>query len=128
MCIPKSEAKVPMATRRSICSSRTGGEQERRKSERYRVSSSGTVYWVDDRHLGVVRDVSYDGLFVFSHFIPAIGEQIRVVIVRSPLHNLCVEGSVIRVELECACGTTGIAISITSCEPKLQPDDLVLSR
>jgi PilZ domain len=89
-------------------------EQERRAAERHILVSSATVYRAGERHLGVVRDLSQDGLFVFSHFLPDIGECVRVEVDRSPHDRIAFTGSVIRIEVEAACGTTGIAITFDS--------------
>ncbi len=102
-----------MTVPRKCDESRNVLDQERRNSERRRLLASSTVYWLEHRHLGVVRDISDDGLFVFSHFFPAVGDQVEVVIDRSPEPSVAVTGTVVRTEQRFATGMTGIAIRIT---------------
>jgi len=74
--------------------------------------SWSTVYWLESRHLGVVRDRCPEGIFVLTHFLPSIGDKVVVVIDHSPFRHESVTGTVLRVEEESSCGLIGIAIRI----------------
>ena len=42
--------------------------------------ASGTVYFRENRHVGLIRDISREGLFVYTDFKPNIGDTLRVVV------------------------------------------------
>ena len=87
------------------------GAGERRSAKRHLVVHTSTIYWGDRRHVGLIRDVSRNGLFVYSDFAPAIGEELHI-----RLRRISCSGTVVRVESKPAGAAIGIAIRIAAYE------------
>ena len=92
-------------------SSWSGVSRERRDSKRYNLLRSATVYRSDGRHVGVVRNVSEDGLLFYAVFIPTLGEQLRIIVDGTP-RAIRLTGTVARVEYHAVPDTVGIAVRI----------------
>jgi hypothetical protein len=106
------------------------GGRERRRSHRHLVTSSSTVRCADSDHIGFIRDISRHGLFVYSDFVPAIGEVIQVAIgedAKIPLRLLRFTGVVVRVDAPSIGTPIGIGLRISGCVPQLRGDEFWLS-
>ena len=54
-----------------------GGWQKQRAASRTLVVLSATVHFQGKSHVGLIRDISRDGLFVYSDFLPKVGDIVR---------------------------------------------------
>jgi hypothetical protein len=105
--------------------------RDRRASKRRVIMASSTIFWTDHRHLGLIRDISDYGLFLYSDFTPAIGDKIRVQLKQgfgTTLTSFLFTGVVHRVGTPRAGAATGIAIRIVGCVPNFQVDMLPRTR
>lgn len=93
--------------------------REHRTAERTLVVASGLVYFQENRHVGLIRDISRMGLFVYSDFCPRVGDTLRVVVngrnTGSDEPVTCM-GTVVRVESKGAGAAIGIALKISAFE------------
>jgi hypothetical protein len=92
----------------------TGGWQKQRAASRTLVVLSATVHFQGKAHVGLIRDISRDGLFVYSDFQPRLGDGVRVEIKDRTDRSdrvLCT-GIVVRVEAKSAHSAIGIAVRI----------------
>jgi PilZ domain len=85
------------------------GLAERRSSPRTFMVCGVRIYRGESRHVGLIRDVSNGGLFVYSDFAPAVGETLRL-----EFRSALFVGRVIRVEVKDSGAATGIAVVITA--------------
>ncbi len=101
---------------------------DRRESKRYDFLRAATVYRGASRQVGVARDLSENGLFLYSDFQPTIGEQLHVIVESSP-RSIRVTGTVVRLERDRSYNNIGLAIRITKSF-LLQPfiEDVFLSQ
>ena len=93
-----------------------GGWLKQRAASRTLVVLSATVHFQGKGHVGLIRDISRDGLFVYSDFMPKLGDSIRVEIKdrgNGTSRVLCC-GAVVRVESKAAGSAIGIAVQITT--------------
>jgi len=81
---------------------------ERRRAERKLIVCGGTVQQGETSHACLIRDVSANGLFLYSGVVPAVGETIRV-----SFGDVVFEGLVVRVETKGFGAATGIGIMFT---------------
>ncbi len=80
---------------------------ERRRAERKLIVLGGTVQQGETRHPCLIRDVSETGLFLYSDFVPAVGEALQV-----SFGGGVLQGCVVRVEVK-NFAATGIGVSVT---------------
>lgn len=85
--------------------------RDRRRSPRRLLMSSGTIRWAGKRHLGLVRDLSHGGIYIYSHFVPSVGDQIEVSLVGESSTSV-VRGTVLRVLSPAPGAATGVAVRI----------------
>lgn len=81
---------------------------ERRRAERKLVVIGGTVQRGESKHPCLIRDVSESGLFLYSTFVPTLGEAIQV-----SLGFVVFQGCVVRVETKDFGAATGVGIRFT---------------
>jgi len=77
------------------------------------------VYLRDQRHVGLIRDISATGLFAYSDFTPEIGDGVRVVLTERTeggTKTISCSGVVVRVESKAAGAATGIAVQVGGYE------------
>ncbi len=92
------------------------GWPKQRAASRTLVVLSATVQFQGKGHVGLIRDISREGMFVYSDFTPKVGETVRVEIKekdKSSDRVLC-SGTVVRVESKSSGAAVGIALKITS--------------
>jgi hypothetical protein len=102
----------------------THGEQ-RRGGPRLLTTAPAVMHLNEERHIGLVRDLSSTGLFVYSDFNPSVGDELKITVRLSKDKNksavfLCT-GKVVRVEDSCNGSAVGIGVSFES-EPPASPD------
>jgi PilZ domain len=92
-----------------------GGWCEQRSGERQLTTMPATIEANGRRYIGLVRDLSESGLFVYSNFEPKYGEclflSLKVTQDDSVTHLEC-SGQVVRVETAVRGGATGIALKL----------------
>lgn len=96
-----------------------GERREHRISIRTLIVASGTVYFRENRHVGLIRDISREGLFVYTDFKPNIGDTLRVVVNgrnEASDQPVTCTGTVVRVESKATGAAVGIALKITAYE------------
>jgi len=93
-----------------------GGWQKQRAASRTLVVLSATVHFQGKSHVGLIRDISRDGLFVYSDFLPKVGDIVRVEIKdkRNASDRVLCSGTVVRVESKAVGSAIGIALKITT--------------
>ena len=84
---------------------------ERRRAERKLMVLGGTVQQGETRYPCLIKDLSETGLFLYSNFVPQLGEAIQISFAGVAFH-----GSVVRVEANGA-AATGIGIRFTPQRP-----------
>ena len=91
-----------------------GTHGEQRRSLRLLTTAPAIVFAGGERHIGLVRDLSSTGLFVYSDFAPAAGTELKLTI-RLARDNkksalfLCT-GKVVRIEDSVNGAAVGIAV------------------
>lgn len=93
------------------------GARELRAFKRYLVLASRTITWSGISRLALVRDISRGGLFFYSNFEPAVGDNIEVVSSRGSRCSR-IRGAVVRVEPHAPGAAVGIAIRLHAPRPK----------
>lgn len=94
-----TETEHRMALRHAVM---LGTHGEQRRALRLLTTAPAVVFTNGNRHVGLVRDLSATGLFVYSDFTPAPGAELKLTIRLSHEKNktavfLCT-GRVVRVE------------------------------
>ena len=94
-----AETERRMALRQAVM---LGTHGEQRRALRLLTTAPANVFMDGNRHIGLVRDLSATGLFVYSDFTPALGTELKFTIRLSRDKNktavfLCT-GKVVRVE------------------------------
>jgi hypothetical protein len=106
-----AEAECRMALRHAVM---LGTHGEQRRALRTLTTSPAVVLMDGKRHIGLVRDLSSTGLFVYSDFTPARGTDLKFTIRISREKNKCSEflcsGRVVRVEDSRKGAAVGIAV------------------
>lgn len=93
----------------------SGVEHKQRSASRTVVVLSAKVYCQGKSHVGLIRDMSREGLFVYSDFAPNLGESLRIEIrERNDRDVVSCTGTVVRVESKAAGIAIGIAVRITA--------------
>jgi hypothetical protein len=100
----------------------TGTQQEERTATRFFTTMPVTIYADGVRHVGLLRDFSPKGFFVYSDFQPACGVTLRFAL-RPPKEtakHVPVEcrGTVVRVEAAASGAAIGIAIEVAAYESR----------
>ena len=92
-------------------------QPDERRAHRYLITASADIEHDSGKHVGLVRDLSATGMFVYSNFRPSCGDELQLQI---GLWNLGAEkiaitcrGKVVRVEQPASGAAIGIAISIS---------------
>jgi PilZ domain len=93
-----------------------GAPREQRTAIRFFTTVAVTIYADDVRHVGLLRDFSAKGLFVYSDFRPACGAALRFTL-RPPKNaakRVPVEcrGKVVRIEAAASGAAIGIAVEV----------------
>lgn len=106
-----AEAERRTALRHAVM---LGTHGEQRRALRVLTTAPAVVLRNGERHIGLVRDMSATGLFVYSDFTPAPGTELKLTIRLSQDKNktavfLC-QGSVVRVEDSDNGAAVGIAL------------------
>jgi hypothetical protein len=92
-----------------------GTHGEQRRGIRLLTTAPAVMHFDDERHVGLVRDLSSTGLFVYSDFNPTLGAELKITIRLSTDKNksavfLC-SGKVVRVEDSNNGSAVGIGVS-----------------
>ena len=97
-----------------------GGMQGHRASRRTLLVAPCVVFLGDQRHVGLIRDISSTGLFAYSDFTPAIGETVRIILTERTegggTKTVTCHGVVVRVESKGTGAATGIALRVAGFE------------
>jgi hypothetical protein len=91
-----------------------GTHGEQRRALRLLTTAPAIIFVEDERHIGLVRDLSSTGLFVYSDFAPAPGTELKMTIRLARDKNksalfLCT-GIVVRIEDSHNGAAVGIAV------------------
>jgi hypothetical protein len=93
-----------------------GSEREQRTAIRFFVTAPVVIYANGVRHVGLIRDVSGKGLFVYSDFQPACGDTLSFTLQlpKNMAKHLAVNcrGRVVRVEPATSGAAIGFAIVV----------------
>ena len=92
------------------------GWQKQRSTARTLVVLSATVRFQGRSHVGLIRDMSRDGLYVYSDFAPKMGDTLRIELRDRDGHfknPAWCTGIVVRVESKGTGAAVGIAVKIT---------------
>jgi PilZ domain len=91
------------------------GQTNQRASRRRLVVTPCVVFFKDQRHVGLIRDISSNGLFAYTDFTPAIGDTVRITLTEQTgngARTVGCSGIVVRVESKAAGAATGIALRV----------------
>lgn len=105
------ETERRMALRHAVM---IGTHGEQRRALRLLTTAPAVVYMNGERHIGLVRDLSATGLFVYSDFAPPTGTELNLTIQLSRDEEktslfVC-KGKVVRVEDSRNGAAVGIAV------------------
>jgi PilZ domain-containing protein len=108
-----AEAERRAALRHAVM---LGTHGEQRRALRLLTTAQAVVLMDGERHIGLVRDLSSTGLFVYSDFTPELGTELKLTIRLSRDKNktavfLC-SGNVVRVEASNKGVAVGIAVRL----------------
>jgi hypothetical protein len=106
-----TESEQRMALRHAVM---LGTHGEQRRALRLLTTAPAIIFVDDERHIGLVRDLSTTGLFVYSDFSPATGTELKMTIRLARDKNksalfLCT-GIVVRIEDSHNGAAVGIAV------------------
>lgn len=106
-----AETERRMALRHAVM---LGTHGEQRRALRLLTTAPAVIYMDGERHVGLVRDLSASGLFVYSDFTPAIDTELQLTIRLSSDDKktslfIC-KGTVVRVEDSNKGAAVGIAL------------------
>jgi len=96
-----------------------GWVQGQRASRRTLVVAPCVIFSREQRHIGLIRDISTTGLFAYSDFTPGLGETLRIVLTEcteTGTKTVTCHGVVVRVESKGAGAATGIALRVAGYE------------
>ena len=94
-------------------------QSNQRSSRRRLVVTPCVMYFQNTRHVGLIRDISSNGLFAYSNFTPGIGDIVRVTLTEQTgtgMKTVGCSGVVVRVESKAAGAATGIALRVDGFE------------
>ncbi len=92
-----------------------GWTQGQRASRRTLVVAPCVIFFRDQRHVGLIRDISSTGLFAYSDFTPGLGETLRIVLTErteTGTKTVSCHGMVVRVENKGSGSATGVALQV----------------
>jgi hypothetical protein len=93
-----------------------GARCEQRSGYRQLTTMPATVFFHERRHVGLVRDLSESGLFVYSDFEPTQNDRLFLILKVTQADgsstNLECSGQVVRVESGIAGAAVGIAVKL----------------
>ena len=117
-----TETEQRMALRQAVM---LGTHGEQRRGPRLLTTAPAVMHLNEERHIGLVRDLSSTGLFVYSDFNPSVGDELRITVRLSGDKNesavfLCT-GKVVRVEDSCNGSAVGIGVRFED-EQTVSPD------
>lgn len=87
----------------------------KRKFTRIPVSNTVEFLWQNESYKGILKNLSYGGLFIESKIIPSLNEEIPIILFlegTQPIIKLFLKGKVVRIEPE------GFAIKYTYISPE----------
>jgi len=87
----------------------------KRKFTRIPVSNTVEFLWQNESYKGILKNLSYGGLFIESKIIPSLNEEIPIILFLEgiqPTIKLFLKGKVVRIEPE------GFAVKYTSISPE----------
>lgn len=96
-----------------------GWVQGQRASRRTLVVAPCVIFFREERHIGLIRDISATGLFAYSNFTPTVGETLRIVLTEKSeagTKTVTCHGVVVRVESKGTGAATGIAFRVAGYE------------
>jgi len=99
-----------------------GVQPDQRNASRFFVTAATKVRTQSgcEEHVGLVRDLSGNGIFVYSDFIPECGSRLEVILRTSkmnPRHvSIACRGKVVRVEPSASGAAVGIALAVDEYE------------
>jgi len=99
-----------------------GMQPDQRNASRFFVTAATKIRTGegDEEHVGLVRDLSGNGIFVYSDFIPETGSRLEVILRTSrmrPRHvSIACRGKVVRVEPSASGAAVGIAMAVDEYE------------
>jgi len=108
-----------------------GAQPDQRNASRFFVTAATKIRTGDDceEHVGLVRDLSGNGIFVYSDFTPECGSRLEVILRTSkmrPRHvSIACRGKVVRVEPSASGAAVGIALAVDEyefCIQKARPE------
>jgi hypothetical protein len=103
-----------------------GIQPDQRNASRFFVTAATKIRMGNDceEHVGLVRDLSGNGIFVYSDFTPECGSRLEVILRTSkmrPRHvSIACRGKVVRVEPSSSGAAVGIALSVDEYEFRIQ--------
>ena len=117
-----AETERRMALRHAVM---IGAHGDQRRALRLLTTAPAVVYVTGERHIGLVRDLSATGLFLYSDFTPELGSELNLTIRLSRDEKktavfVC-KGTVVRVEDPRNGAAVGIAIGFE--EGQVLPSD-----
>ncbi len=99
-----------------------GMQAEQRRSVRIFITAPVVIDTGRIRHVGLVRDLSGSGIFIFSDFEPKTGTLLNLSLTlpteTSDKVTMVYQGKVVRVEAGTSGAATGIAVEFESNPPK----------
>lgn len=98
---------------------RNDGGRKQRASIRTLVVLPATIHFQEKGHVGLLRDISPEGLFVYSDFAPSVGDSLDIDIGdrrNGAGKRVSCTGIVVRVESKGDGAAVGIALRITDHE------------
>ena len=99
-----------------------GIQPDQRNASRYFVTAATKIRTQAscEEHVGLVRDLSGNGIFVYSDFTPECGSRLEVILRTSkmrPRHvSIACRGKVVRVEPSTSGAAVGIALAVDEYE------------
>ena len=108
-----------------------GAQPDQRNASRFFVTAATKIRTGNDceEHVGLVRDLSGNGIFVYSDFTPECGSRLEVILRTSkmrPRHvSIACRGKVVRVEPNASGAAVGIALAVDEyefCIQKARPE------
>lgn len=119
-----AETERRMALRHAVM---LGTHGEQRSATRLLTTAPAVIYLDGQRHVGLVRDLSDSGLFVYSDFAPADGAQLKITVqlghTKTKTFAFVCAGRVVRTEQAHTGAATGIAVEFERKETEL-PENL----
>ncbi len=97
-----------------------GRHGEQRSAIRLLTTAQAVVYHEDERHIGLVRDLSSNGLFIYSDFTPELGTELKITVrlarEKEQSQVLPCAGKVVRVESPDEGAAVGLAVRLEAAD------------